>query len=73
MKIIIGNHTYKDFHVYDDEGTEITDTLHIKNLRLYLGYDDEPTTVQLTCYVDSVELLNTMAEVTIIPREGESI
>ena len=66
MKIIIGKHVHSDFHVFDDEGNNITDDLCIKNLTLKLGYDDEPTTVVLTCYIDSIEILDAMAEVTIV-------
>lgn len=67
MKIVIGKLPSKDFRVYDDNGKDITDQLHIKNLSLKIGYDDYPTLVEMTCYIDSVELLDTMAEVTILP------
>ncbi len=65
MRIIIPQDP-NQFEILDDEGKNITEQLHVKELSLRIANDTMPTTVQLTCYVESVDLLDTMAEVTII-------
>ncbi len=64
MKIVFGK-TTEDFHIYDDEGKEITGTLAIKELSFTLGKQQQ-TVVRLTCYADSIEFLETLVDVTIV-------
>ncbi len=64
MRIQIGK-TTDDFHVYDNEGDEITEKLQIRTLSFVLG-PHAHTEVRMTCYVDAIFLEDTMAEVTII-------
>lgn len=69
MKITIGKHPNEDFHVFDDEGNEITDTLSIKSLWLSIDNTTGQTSVQMSCYADAVEILTDIAEVTLIGDE----
>lgn len=66
MRIIIPRDP-NEIQVLNNEGENITDQLNIKELSLTVNRNSMPTTVQLTCYVDSIELLETLVEVTIYP------
>lgn len=65
MKIHIGRNPDADFHIYGDDGKEITETLNVKELSMHI----EPgisTKVTMTCYVDDITVLPKIAEVIVV-------
>tara|TARA_R110000737_G_scaffold130655_2_gene162669 strand:+ start:2478 stop:2699 length:222 start_codon:yes stop_codon:yes gene_type:complete len=71
MKIIIGKNPQESdaIQILTNEGTDITSAFHIKSLSLDLRPENGRTKVTMECLVESVELLDVVADVTIVGRD----
>lgn len=54
MKIVLGKIADDGFKILDDDGTDLTEKLHVKSVTI-TGRALEHTTATLVCYVDVVE------------------
>lgn len=77
LKITIGPNPNQDFKItLGDE--DVTEKFHVKQLDLRVSGDSGPTTVELLCYVDEVEIMPDTAQIRVIDerrtgrlRQGE--
>ena len=71
MKITIGPSPQTDFHIYDDDGKEITKHLRVKSFSCSVGHDTGLTLVHMSCYAEGVEILGAQASVKIVEDEKQ--
>tara|TARA_R110000744_G_scaffold380215_1_gene500220 strand:- start:15169 stop:15390 length:222 start_codon:yes stop_codon:yes gene_type:complete len=71
MKIIIGKNPQESdaIQILTKDGEDITSAFYITSLSLDLRPENGRTKVTMECLVESVELLDVVADVTIVGRD----